>query len=406
MNIALISIDNFRSISHLDIALGKKLTLLIGENGSGKTSILDAIAVGLGAVVTLVPKVSGVRMKRTDIRQNNNQQLPYTRIKIQTNEGLIWDRTGKRDLSRKTVSQIPSAVGLVNLKRFIDNQIINPFNEGVTFTLPVFSYYGVSRALLEVPLHKWGFPKSHQRFEALDNALNAVTRFKSTFVWFYNKEFEEQKRQKELRSFDYKLPELEAVRKAIKSLFPDIDDPHIMLNPLRFAVKLNNEILDITQLSDGYKTLLSLVIDLSARMALANPHLENPLHSEAIVLIDELDLHLHPEWQKRIIDDLLKVFTNTQFVVTTHSPYIIESVNNHLVRYQIRNESIEDDIINRLSPIAPDDLKAYYLTKDELIPVLDTELNLIDDKLIHPYNSITAMYEKMRDIQWEQGKDD
>ena len=406
MNIALISIDNFRSISHLDIALGKKLTLLIGENGSGKTSILDAIAVGLGAVVTLVPKVSGVRMKRTDIRQNNNQQLPYTRIKIQTNEGLIWDRTGKRDLSRKTVSQIPSAVGLVNLKRFIDNQIINPFNEGVTFTLPVFSYYGVSRALLEVPLRRRGFPKSHQRFEALDNALNAVTRFKSTFVWFYNKEFEEQKRQKELRSFDYKLPELEAVRKAIKSLFPDIDDPHIMLNPLRFAVKLNNEILDITQLSDGYKTLLSLVIDLSARMALANPHLENPLHSEAIVLIDELDLHLHPEWQKRIIDDLLKVFTNTQFVVTTHSPYIIESVNNHLVRYQIRNESIEDDIINRLSPIAPDDLKAYYMTKDELIPVLDTELNLIDDKLIHPYNSITAMYEKMRDIQWEQGKDD
>jgi predicted ATP-binding protein involved in virulence len=406
MKISKITIDNFRSKDHLQVLLGNQLTLLIGENGSGKTSILDALALGLGAFTSHLPKVSGVNPKQSDIRQNNNELASYMRIRMESSNEIIWDRTSRRDKSTKTASTIPPSFGLVNLKRYIDQQIIDPFNDNTPFTLPVFSYYGVSRALLEVPLRRRGFPKSHQRFEALDNSLNAITRFKSAFVWFYNKEFEEQKKQKELRSFDYKLPELEAVRMAIKSLFPDIDDLHIMLNPLRFAVKLNNEILDITQLSDGYKTLLSLVIDLSARMALANPLLENPLHSEAIVLIDELDLHLHPEWQKRIVDDLLKVFINTQFIITTHSPYIIESVNNHLIRSQIKNENIKDENIQRLSPISPEDLQAYYLTNEELIPVLDTELNLIDDKLIHPYNSITAMYEKMRDIQWEQSKND
>lgn len=406
MKISKITIDNFRSKDHLEVLLGDKLTLLIGENGAGKTTILDALALGLGAFMTHLPKVSGVNPKQSDIRQVNNELSSFMRIRMESANGILWDRTSRRDKSAKTSSTIPASIGLANLKRFIDQQIINPFNDNIPFTLPVFSYYGVSRALLEVPLRRRGFPKSHQRFESLDNSLNAITRFKSAFVWFYNKEFEEQKRQKELRSFDFKLPELEAVRKAITSLFPDIEDPHIMLNPLRFAVKLNNEILDITQLSDGYKTLLSLVIDLSARMALANPLMENPLHSEAIVLIDELDLHLHPEWQKRIVDDLLKVFINTQFIVTTHSPYIIESVNNHLIRSQIKNENIKDDNIQRLSPISPEELQAYYLTNEELIPVLDTELNLIDDKLIHPYNSITAMYEKMRDIQWAQGEND
>jgi predicted ATP-binding protein involved in virulence len=406
MKISKITIDNFRSKEHLEVLLGKQLTLLIGENGAGKTSILDALALGLGAFMTHLPKVSGVNPKQSDILQVNNERTSYMRIRLESSNGIIWDRTSRRDKSAKTSSAIPSSIGLVHLKRFIDQQIIDPFNENIPFTLPVFSYYGVSRALLEVPLRRRGFPKSHQRFESLDNSLNAITRFKSAFVWFYNKEFEEQKKQKELRSFDFKLPELEAVRKAIRSLFPDIDDPHIMLNPLRFAVKLNNEILDITQLSDGYKTLLSLVIDLSARMALANPLMENPLHSEAIVLIDELDLHLHPEWQKRIVDDLLKVFINTQFIVTTHSPYIIESVNNHLIRSQIKTENIKDETILKLSSISPDDLRAYYLTNEVLVPVLDTELNLIDDKLIHPYNSITAMYEKMRDIQWEQSEND
>ncbi|MCL1479079.1 hypothetical protein MIH18_06885 [Marinobacter sp. M3C] len=111
--------------------------------------------------------------------------------------------------------------------------------------------------------------------EALKQVLEAQGNFKSAFVWFYNKENEEQRLQKEKRSFDVTLKELDAVRAAISAIFPAISNPHIEVNPLRLAVTINGETLDLMQLSDGYKTLLGLVVDLSMRMGLANPHLDD-----------------------------------------------------------------------------------------------------------------------------------
>lgn len=406
MKISNLVIDNFRSKEHLQIQLGSKLTILVGENGSGKTTILDAIAIGLGAVVTHLPKVSGISFKKTDLRQKNNQLLPYTRICIETSEGIVWDRTDRRDKSKKTSATIPSGIGLMKLRKYLDEQIINPFNEGQAFQLPAFSYYGVSRALLDVPLRRRGFPKTHQRFEAIENALNAVSRFRSAFVWFYNKENEEQRKQKELKSFDYRLPELEAVRKAITKMFPDISEPHIMLNPLRFAIKKDKETLDIAQLSDGYKTLLSLVIDLASRMALANPEMGNPLNSSAIVLIDEIDLHLHPDWQQRVIGDLTTTFPNAQFILTTHSPYIVEAVNNHLQRYHIKDMILNHEEIQKIAPISPKDVTAYLITNSSTDSLMDTEIELLDNQLIHPFNAISELYDRMRDIQWENQQHD
>jgi predicted ATP-binding protein involved in virulence len=404
MQITQTTINNFRGKENLNIQLGSRVTLLVGENGSGKTTILDAIAIGLGAILSHLPKVTGITFKNSDLMQDNEKKAPYTRIKLKATNDIEWDRTLRRDQSKQTLSNIPSAVGLTSLKNYIDKNIINPFNEDLDFSLPVYSYYGVSRALLDVPLRRRGFPKNHKRFEALENSLNSTSRFKSAFVWFYNKENEEQRKQKELRSFDYKLPQLEAVRQAIETVFPDISEAHIMLNPLRFAVKINGETLDIMQLSDGYKTLLSLIIDLASRMALANPHLQNPLETFSTVLIDEVDLHLHPEWQRRVISDLLRVFPKTQFILTTHSPYIIESVNNNLMRHHIHKTYFTDKTIEDIYPLAPEAAACYYTSSSGLIDLMDKELNLIDDRLIRPFNSISELYERMRDIQWSSLK--
>jgi predicted ATP-binding protein involved in virulence len=401
MQIKNLTIDNFRAKEHLKLHFGKRLTLLVGENGKGKTTILDAVAIGLGAVLTHLPKVAGFSFKKTDLRQKSNKKAAYTRVRIESTGGLAWDRTDRRDKSKATKLEIPTATGLSHLKHYLDETIIVPFNESREFQLPVFSYYGVNRALLDVPLRIRGFPKSHQRFEALENALNASNRFRSAFVWFYNKENEEQRLQKEKRSFDFKLPELEAVRKAIEKVFPGLSEPHIMLNPLRFAVQMNNETLDIMQLSDGYKTLLSLVIELASRMALANPRMKNPLEAPAIVLIDEIDLHLHPEWQRRVVGDLLAAFHSTQFILTTHSPYIVASINNHLMRHHIRKFELFDDELEKILPLAPEEVSAFLFTDDEELDLMDTEIQLLDDKLIHPFNAISEVYERMRDIQWE-----
>ncbi|TVR94569.1 MAG: ATPase, partial [Spirochaetaceae bacterium] len=245
-----------------------------------------------------------------------------------------------------------------------------------------------------LPRSRKGFPKSHQRFEALTDALNAHNTFKSAFVWFYNKENEENRLQKEQRDFDVTLKELDVVRAAISRAFPDIAEPQVRLNPLRFVVKKDEQWISIEELSDGYKTLLGLVIDLSSRFAMANPDSPDPLRDEAIVMIDEIDLHLHPSWQKRVVGDLLRTFPNTQFILTTHSPFIVEATNNYLKRHAVK-DIVKDPEVKRILPLDPASVTAY--TMDEhgnYQNMMDAELGLLDDHLLDVLNDINLVYEK------------
>lgn len=406
MQITDLKLENFRSYEQLTLGLGKRLTVLLGNNGSGKTSVLDAIAIGLGAVLTHLPSVSGINFKKHgDIRQQGNTIAPYARIALQIQPNIKWDRIQRRDKSKATIAVTPSGNGLKDLDAFLDRTVIDPLNEGKNFELPVVAYYGVSRAVLEVPLRRKGFPKSHTRLEALKDALDAQSSFKSAFVWFYNKENEEHRLQKEKLSFDVSLKELDAVRRAIRSIFPDISNPHIEVNPLRLTVTLNGEKLDLMQLSDGYKTLLGLVIDLSMRMGLANPHLDDPLSAKAIVMIDEVDLHLHPLWQRRVLADLLRTFSNTQFIVSTHSPFIVETLNNHLKRHMLGAQPTGKREIDDILPLARNDVCVYLMENSGQHSLVDEESGLIDDTLLTHFNQINALYDQMRDIEWGQQND-
>jgi predicted ATP-binding protein involved in virulence len=88
--------------------------------------------------------------------------------------------------------------------------------------------------------------------------------------------------------------------------------------------------IPINQLSDGYKSTISLVADIAYRMAVLNPQLLGDVCKETggVVLIDEVDLHLHPSWQQRILGDLTAIFPKVQFIVSTHAPAVISSVKS------------------------------------------------------------------------------
>jgi predicted ATP-binding protein involved in virulence len=405
MKLRNVSIHNFRSIEAFTMPLGDRLTLLVGPNGSGKTSVLDAIGIGLGAALTHIPGVKGITFKRGDLRRQGEEVAPYVRVGLTTEDGIEWDRTLRRDKSTTTHQSIPESIGLRQLEQFLNQEVIDPHNHGQQFVLPVFAHYGVHRALLGLPRTRKGFPKSHQRFEALTDALNAHNTFKSAFVWFYNKENEENRLQKEQRSFDVTLNELDVVRMAISRAFPDIAEPHVQLNPLRFVVKKDGQWISIDELSDGYKTLLSLVIDLASRLAMANPTSKDPLHDHAIVMIDEVDLHLHPSWQQRVVGDLLRAFPCTQFVLTTHSPFIVEAVNNHLKRHVIKGYA-DGAGISELLPLDPESITAYTMDeRGNYQDMLDAELGLLDDHLLDVLNDINLVYDKMRDYEWEAHAD-
>ncbi|MGX9367440.1 AAA family ATPase [Desulfoplanes sp. PS50] len=400
-----ISLQNFRCFDELTLEFRDRLNLFLGDNGSGKSTILDAIAVGLGTVATYLPDVAGVSFKDDDVKVEGGSKAPFVRVAVETRSGVCWDITKRRDKSKKTARLVPQGIGKKQVTGYLDTRVIDPYNESKDFILPFFAYYGVSRAILDIPLRRRGFSRRTSRFQALAGALNADSRFKSAFVWFYNKENEESRLQKEKRSFDVTLPELDVVRRALSSLFPDLSEPHIQIHPLRFMVKKGGQLLSLHQLSDGYKTMLGLILDLSSRMAMANPDVDDPLACEALVMIDEVDLHLHPTWQQRVLGDLLKIFPKTQFILTTHSPFIVESLNNHLKRHTIARHEIHDPIVTDIKPLPAERVSAFLLANGETHDIMDRNLGLVDDRLIAHFNEINILYDRMRDIEWEAAHD-
>lgn len=399
-----LTIENFRCIETLQVRLNARINLLIGDNGSGKTAVLDALAIGLGPIATHLPGVKGVSFKKNDLREVDGTPMPYTRARLSTFEGLSWTVSQSRDKSAATRKETPKAPGTKPLLAFLDREVLDPQNNGQPYILPLFAYYGVSRAVLDIPLRRKGFKKAHARFEALSESLHAGSRFRSAFIWFYHKENEEHRLQKEQRSFDVTLHELDAARRAITTMFPDLSEPHIELNPLRFVVKQNGVSMALDQLSDGYQTMLGLVLDLCARFVMANPHLDNPLASKAVVLIDEVDLHLHPTWQHRVLGDLLRTFPNTQFVLTTHSPYIVEALNNHLKRARLGDlaSGERDAEVDAIAPLPRETVQVYALCDGSLENRIDDDTGLVDDTLLPIFNSINRVYDKMRDIEWNR----
>jgi len=356
-----LKVTNFRLFDKLNITFNKDINVIIADNGAGKTTILDAIAIGFGAMLTKFPNVSGITFKKSDLRINSKNKLePFMRIEIESTENVLWDRTYKRDSTEKTSELIPKGRGLKKLNNFVDT-IIDNENEDIPYAMPLIIYYGTNRAVFDSPVKKGNFKKSFNRFEALNGVLNSNANFQRFFQWFDTMENLERRKQQEKKDFSYNLNELTAVREAIESMLPKFKNPRIEINPLRFFVDWEQEDgtikkFQIEQLSDGYRTVLAMVMDISSRMSEANPQLGN--NSQAIIMIDELDLHLHPKWQQTILSDLTRTFPNAQFIVTTHSPQILSTVKKEYI-FILENGSMKRPFQNtygKRSLVALEDL--------------------------------------------------
>jgi predicted ATP-binding protein involved in virulence len=187
--------------------------------------------------------------------------------------------------------------------------------------LPLAVYYDVHRAVLDVPLRVKEKLKNTPR-EAYHDALgHGGTDFRGFFAWFRDREDAENERIRDEPT--YVDRDLQAVRAAVEG-FTQFTDLRIRRKPsLRMTVIKNKTELNVLQLSDGEKCLLALVGDLARRLSLLNTDKENPLDGEGVVLIDEIDLHLHPKWQRSVVMSLERTFPNCQFIITTHSPQVV-----------------------------------------------------------------------------------
>lgn len=322
MKVKRLKMQSFRGIGDLTLEFDEtEPTVLIGINGVGKSSIIDCLAILLSRFTSSIQHStpSGRLFREEDI--TNGQKETHNGIIISLNsEEATWSLTKvRKGLSKDTSSNLSDITKVTeNIKKDLHR-----FNQ---LNIPVLVYYSTNRAVLDIPL-KIRTKHSFEQIDVYENALTGVgSEFRIFFEWFKKQEDLENELRLEDNS-SYRDRQLESVRQAISSLIPSFSNLRVRRSPLmRMTVQKQGKELIVNQLSDGEKCLLAMVGDLARRLAIANPGLTEPLQGNGVVLIDEIELHLHPKWQREIIPALTRTFPNCQFIVTTHSPQVISQV--------------------------------------------------------------------------------
>ena len=318
MKIRAVHITGFRGIPEISLEFSERINVLTGVNGVGKSAVLDCVAILLSRLIGRIQSSTGTGRFFSESDINNDLDVHETRnsISIQfQGQPVQWEvskgRKGRRN---------QRITGLEELRKHIEHLRFR-LEENGDATLPLAVYYPVNRAVLDIPLRIRGKHR-FDRLAAYDQALSgSPSSFRVFFEWFRQREDLENERRLEKPRF--RDPQLRAVRIATERLIPGFKNLRVRRSPLRIVVEKNEEELTVNQLSDGEKCTLAMVGDLARRMATANPHMPDPLAAEVVVLIDEIDLHLHPAWQRMIASNLPKTFPNCQFLLSTHSPAIL-----------------------------------------------------------------------------------
>jgi len=319
-------IENFRGIRKMELELHPKMNVFIGINGAGKSSVLDALGYLFFPFIQIL---SGQK-----INYDYANRFPDTEI----NNGEANSRL-ELDIAHKNLNDLTYIIRSARTTQYSPGEIppsnIYPHEWENYFigtehpNANIIVYYRVRREVDKISIDAWT-DRNFRKQDAFIDALAPKVDFKEFFEWFRNREDLEN----EERANDKNGPDrmLEAVRKVIGAFCGALKDVRVRRrDPLRMVVTKNDRELRIEQLSDGEKCLLAMVGDLARRMAIANPSLDNPLHGEGVVLVDEVDLHLHPQWQRMILPRLMETFPNCQFIVTTHSPQILGEIQSEHV---------------------------------------------------------------------------
>lgn len=331
MRIDQINIDNFRGLSRVKLNFDDRLTVLVGENGAGKTSILDALSILLSQYVARLVKTSrsAAKIEDEDIKIGSKSTKISLAVRDEPSEDVIgWSvlRQGRRERLLR-----PRSSESKYLSQYVRG-IAERQSEGDTYLSgeTAVIYYDQRRAVLDIPQRKRG-DVSHIPAEAFAEGLQRKgIDFRKLTYWFQERETDELRRKQSNRA--YIDVELEAVRRAMTGA-TGFKKPHYSIErPRGLTFKKKRMDLHVGQLSSGEQIFLAIAGDLARRLAVLNKKLKDPLKASAVVLIDEVELHLHPRWQRRMLPWLLETFPGCQFIVTTHSPQVLGEVRSQQIR--------------------------------------------------------------------------
>lgn len=325
VNLKKIQFINYRQFKGENLDFDPRFTVLTGVNGSGKSSVLKAATIALSWLVARIRNESGQGQYLLQNAVTNGEVNGCIKAFFDESNPIVVPNKARAGLFKEYKFEI----GMV---KEMSNTIRQASQTDPNASIPIFAYYGVERAVIEIPLRIRS--REYSKFDVYDsNCLAGGANFRSFFTWFRSWEDweNEQNARKETGSERVEFPGLRAFRAAMKVFMPEYDGIHVSRHPLGMMMRKKGEELNAEQLSDGEKIYLALIGDICRRLSIANP-VGNPLEGNGIVLIDEIDLHLHPRWQSEIAERLTRTFPNIQFIVTTHSPHVINSVPTSSLR--------------------------------------------------------------------------
>lgn len=343
-----LSLSNFRCFAECEIDLHSELTVLVAENGRGKTAILDAIRIALGLFVNGLAKpeesigfaLSDVRL----VRGENAEMVPtlptaFAADGYVTGQRIHWSRAlksyGPRPrTTNKTAQDLLHAA--VELRARVENQAST--EEGGN-TLPLVVFYGTARLWeqhwpMKLKGRSANIPRG--RLNAYTDCLSQGSSFSGLVSWFEQKATEIGD-PRFSRALADNLRLVAAVKDATRVVLGPTKWEDLDWDFDRKALTVQNSAigrLPIAALSDGIRNTIALVADVASRCAMLNPHLgdEAVRQTPGILMIDEVDMHLHPSWQQLVVELLRKAFPFLQMVLSTHSPQVLSTVDKGSIR--------------------------------------------------------------------------
>ena len=330
MKIRELELRNFRGIKYLKLDFNEKSTVLFGINGVGKSSVLRSVdllyANIIGKLLNRSRKLA--ELSEEDIFYGMSKASIKAIFRFPSGEEFEYFRYISKLSGKRQSASLNKLISYFEeqyiTKKYEDSEgnLIIPEDKK---NMPIFVNYGVNRLVVDIPLETTK-QTEYMKLSAFDKAIESRIDFNALFEWFRMREDLENQEKVRL-NIQHEDRDLKAVRTVMLAMLDGFEHIHVERQPLRMLIEKEGITLSLNQLSDGEKCTLALFGDLARRMAIANPVLEDPLKGSGVVLIDELELHMHTQWQRKVLGALQKTFPNIQFIITTHSPQILGEVN-------------------------------------------------------------------------------
>lgn len=346
MRIQELKLTDFKAMKTVDINFDGKSTIIFGVNGTGKSTILRAVNLLYANIINQI-------VNRKELKQYYAIQLDDIRYGAkETQISALFNINGEdieygRRMVRSTGKKYENKDGIKRISDIFHYEYISDDIQG---DIPIFANYGTNRLVLDIPLRI----RTHHTFDiysSLEKSIENRIDFRTFFEWYRNQEDYENEKKIELGNLNYKDKSLEAVRVAIASMLDECSNLRVVRKPrLEMKIDKGDISVNVSQMSDGEKCTMALFGDLARRLTLANPNKDNPLMGNGVVLIDEIELHMHPSWQRKVLKQLKSTFPNVQFIITTHSPIVLSeaAADYQLLYTHMTDKGVEIEEIGRM----------------------------------------------------------